>query len=41
MVGNLCRVGNRAVLAGGSILLEGATIGEGEVYNADFQGDVI
>jgi len=41
MVGNRCNVANRAVLAGGSILLEGASIGEGEVYNADFQGDTI
>ena len=41
MVGNRCNIGNRAVLVGGSILLEGATIGEGEVYNADFQGDTI
>ena len=41
MIGNRCNIGNRAVLDGGSILLEGATIGEGEVYNADFQGDTI
>ena len=41
MIGNRCNIGNRAVLNGGSILLEGATIGEGEVYNADFQGDTI
>ena len=41
MIGNRCNIGNRAVLNGGSILLEGATIGEGEVYNADFQGDII
>ena len=41
MVGNRCNIANRAVLAGGSILLEGASIGEGEVYNADFQGDTI
>ena len=41
MIGNRCNIGNRAVLDGGSILLEGATIGEGEVYNADFQGDII
>ena len=41
MVGNHCNIANRAVLAGGSILLEGASIGEGEVYNADFQGDTI
>ena len=41
MVGNRCNIANRAVLAGGSILLEGASIGEGEVYNADFQGDNI
>ena len=41
MIGNRCNIGNRAVLDGGSILLEGATIGEGEVYNAEFQGDTI
>ena len=41
MVGNRCNIANRAVLVGGSILLEGASIGEGEVYNADFQGDTI
>ena len=41
MIGNRCNIGNRAVLDGGSILLEGATIGEEEVYNADFQGDII
>ena len=41
MVGDVCRIGSRAILEGGSILLSNATIGEGEFYNADFQGDSI
>jgi len=41
MVGDMCRIGSRAILEGGSILLSNATIGEGEFYNADFQGDSI
>ena len=41
MIGDDCIIGSRATLQGGSILLEGATIGEGEFYNADFQGDSI
>lgn len=41
MVGDVCRIGSRAILEGGSILLSNATIGEGEFYNADFQGDNI
>jgi len=41
MVGDNCIISSRAVLQGGSILLSGATIGEGEVYTADFQGDNI
>ena len=41
MVGDRCRIGSRAVLEGGSILLSNATIGEGEFYNAVFQGDSI
>jgi len=41
MVGDDCIIGSRATLQGGSILLTGATIGEGEFYNADFQGDSI
>lgn len=41
MIGNECKIGSRAVLQGGSILLNGAAIGEGEFYNADFQGDNI
>ena len=39
MIGDDCIIGSRATLQGGSILLSGATIGEGEFYNADFQGD--
>mgnify|MGYP001189288863 CR=1 FL=1 len=38
MIGDNCIISSRAILQGGSILLKGATIGEGEVYNADFQG---
>jgi glucose-1-phosphate thymidylyltransferase len=41
MIGDDCIIGSRATLQGGSILLSGATIGEGEFYNADFQGDNI
>ena len=41
MIGDDCIIGSRATLQGGSILLRGATIGEGEFYNADFQGDNI
>ena len=41
MIGDDCIIGSRATLQGGSILLGGATIGEGEFYNADFQGDNI
>ena len=41
MVGDGCLIGSRAVLEGGSILLSNATIGEGEFYNAVFQGDSI
>ena len=41
MVGDGCRIGSRAILEGGSILLSNATIGEGEFYNAVFQGDSI
>ena len=41
MVGDGCKIGSRAVLEGGSILLNNATIGEGELYNAVFQGDSI
>jgi len=41
MIGDGCRIGSRAVLEGGSILLNEATIGEGELYNAVFQGDSI
>ena len=41
MVGDNCVISSRATLQGGSILLPGANIGEGEVYNADFQGDNI
>ena len=41
MIGDGCRIGSRAILEGGSILLSNATIGEGELYNAAFQGDSI
>jgi len=41
MIGDGCRIGSRAILEGGSILLSNATIGEGELYNAVFQGDSI
>ena len=41
MVGDGCRIGSRAILEGGSILLNNAAIGEGEFYNAVFQGDSI
>ena len=41
MIGDDSSISSRAILQGGSILLSGATIGEGEVYNADFQGDNI
>ena len=41
MVGDNCVISSRATLHGGSILLPGASLGEGEVYNADFQGDNI
>ena len=41
MIGDNCTIGSRAVLQGGSILMNNATIGEGEFYNADFQGDNI
>ena len=41
MTGDGCRIGSRAILEGGCILLSNATIGEGELYNAAFQGDSI
>ncbi len=41
MVGDDCNIGSRAILQGGSILMSKATVGEGEFYNADFQGDNI
>lgn len=41
MIGDDCIISSRATLQGGSILLAGANIGEGEFYNADFQGDNI
>ena len=41
MIGDNCTIGSRAILQGGSILLSDATIGEGEFYNADFQGENI
>jgi len=41
MVGDNCKIGSRAILQGGSILMNNATIGEGEFYNADFQGENI
>ena len=41
MIGDDSSISSRAILQGGAILLSGATIGEGEVYNADFQGDNI
>ncbi|RZD34203.1 MAG: hypothetical protein CXT75_10265 [Methanobacteriota archaeon] len=41
MIGDNCTIGSRAILQGGSILLSNATIGEGEFYNADFQGENI
>ena len=41
MIGDGCRIGSRAILEGGSILLNNATIGEGELYSAVFQGDSI
>ena len=41
MIGDNCTIGNRAILQGGSILMSDATIGEGEFYNADFQGENI
>jgi len=41
MIGDGCRIGCRAILEGGSILLSNATVGEGELYNAAFQGDSI
>ena len=41
MIGDDSIISSRAILLGGSILLSGATIGEGEVYNADFQGENI
>jgi glucose-1-phosphate thymidylyltransferase len=34
MIGDSCRIGSRAILEGGSILLSNTTIGEGELYNA-------
>ena len=41
MIGDDCNIGSRAILQGGSILMNKATVGEGEFYNADFQGDNI
>jgi len=41
MIGDNCTIGSRAILQGGSILMSNATIGEGEFYNADFQGENI
>ena len=41
MIGDDCNIGSRAILQGGSILMSKATVGEGEFYNADFQGDNI
>ena len=41
MIGDNCTIGSRAILQGGSILMSEATIGEGEFYNADFQGETI
>ena len=41
MVGEYSKIGNRAILQGGSILMNEAEIGDGELYNADFQGDSI
>ncbi len=41
MIGDNSKIGNRAILQGGSILMNEATIGDGELYNADFQGDSI
>ena len=41
MIGDNCTIGSRAILQGGSILMSEATIGEGEFYNADFQGENI
>ena len=41
MIGDNCTIGSRAILQGGSILMNDATIGEGEFYNADFQGENI
>ena len=41
MIGDNCQIGSRAILQGGSILGNNATIGEGEFYNADFQGENI
>lgn len=34
MIGDSCRIGSRAILEGGSILVSNTTIGEGELYNA-------
>ena len=41
MIGDDCNIGSRAILQGGSILMSKSTVGEGEFYNADFQGDSI
>ena len=41
MIGDDCNIGSRAILQGGSILMSKATVGEGEFYTADFQGDNI
>ena len=41
MIGDNSKIGNRAILQGGSILMSEAAIGDGELYNADFQGDSI
>ena len=41
MIGDNSKIGNRAILQGGSILMNEAAIGDGELYNADFQGDSI
>ena len=41
MIGDNSKIGSRAILKGGSILMNEATIGDGELYNADFQGDSI
>ena len=38
MIGDDCIIGSRATLQGGSILLGGATIGEGEFFFAEFLG---